>query len=311
MKRTRRTRGLWVAVLAGTAMLIAGRVTGEERIALKHAIGVANFDNQAGWRGRANLGNNLATMLESALHETERFVIVDRQQLEHIIREQDLAASGRAAQARGAAQTGQIRPARYLARGTITEVEESQAGADGGVRIRGVRVGGGRARAQITAIVSLVDTSTGEIVAQERITGHAGRTRVRVGLSRPGFSGDLGGFTRTPLGEAAQDIIDQAAQLIARGMADVPFEGAVVQVSQRGQVIINRGAEFGVQPGQELVMAEEGETLVDPDTGAILGRDEGRVIGRLRVERVQDALAFCEVIDGEAQPPRGTRVTRR
>ncbi len=305
-------RGMrWVCGALAVAAVSTSVARGDgDRIALKHAIGCALFENQAGWRGQYNLGNNLAAMLESALFETGRFVIVDRQQLAHIIREQDLAASGRAAPARDAAQTGAIRPARYLARGTITEVEESQRGADGGVRIRGVRVGGGRARAQITAVIALVDTTTGEIIAQERVTGHAGRTRVSLGLSRRGVSGDLAAFSRTPIGEAAQDVIGQAVELISQRMDDVPFEGAVVQVSQSGQVIINRGSEFGVQPGQELVMAEEGEQLIDPDTGAILGRDEGRTIGRLRVARVQENIAFCDVIDGEPQPARGTRVTR-
>jgi len=45
---------------------------------LKHAIGVVNFDNDAGWRGRWELGDNLGIMLESALFDSGRFVVVDR-----------------------------------------------------------------------------------------------------------------------------------------------------------------------------------------------------------------------------------------
>ena len=66
---------------------------------LKHAIGCKNFDNESGWRGQWEVGSNLTLMLESALQDTGRFVLVERQMLRDVIAEQDLAASGRAARA--------------------------------------------------------------------------------------------------------------------------------------------------------------------------------------------------------------------
>lgn len=275
---------------------------------LKHAIGCKEFENQAGWRGQWEIGQNLSIMLESALHDTGRFVIVEREKLKDVIAEQDLAASGRTAKAKNVAQTGLIRPARYIATGAVTEVEESQSGGDAGVSFRGIRVGGGKSEAQVTVIVKLVDTTTGEIVAKERIVGKAGRTGLRVGVSVGGLDTDLGGFKKTPLGQAAQDCINQAAELIAKKMEEFPFEGSVVKVSGSGKIIINRGAEFGVEVGQELVMAEEGELLTDPDTGAILGKEEGEVIGELRVAKVDEKIAYCDVIKGEKNPAPGTVV---
>ncbi len=288
---------------SGAADLGLGEYTG-----IRHAIGVVDFDNQAGWRGRWQLGRNLSIMLESALSDTERFVLVDRQQLGNVMREQDLAASGRAAPARGVAQTGQIRPARFIASGSITEVEESASGRDGGIGIGGVRVGGGRQQAQITAIVRITDSSTGEIVAQERVVGRAGRTALRIGVRHQGMSGELGGFEKTPLGEAAQDVINQAAVFIAQQMEEFPVEGNVIRVAANGQVLINRGSEFGVEAGQEMVLRTEGEQIVDPMTGAVLGVEEGREIGRLRVVRVEERFAYCEVLEGETNPDVGAVV---
>ncbi len=275
---------------------------------LKHAIGCKGFTNEAGWRGNWEIGENLTIMLESALADTGRFVLVERQMLKDIIAEQDLAAGGRAARAGNVAKTGMIRPARYIATGAVTEVSESQSGGAGGVSIGGVRVGGGRATAQIALIVKLVDTTTGEIVAKERVVGKAGRTNVNLGVSVRGVSTDLGGFTKTPLGQAAQDCINQAAAVIAKKMEEFPFEGSVVKVNDDGKIIINRGEQFGVQTGQELLLVTPGEVLMDPDTGEVLEREQGKTIGRIRVARVSEKVSYCDAVDGEKKPAPGTAV---
>lgn len=275
---------------------------------LKHAIGCKNFTNEAGWRGQWDLGDNLTIMLESALADTGRFVIVERQMLKDVIAEQDLAASGRAARAGRVAQKGMIRPARYLATGAVTEVTEGQSGLGGGIGIGGVRLGGGRSTAQIALIVKLIDTTTGEVVAKERVVGRAGRTNLNVGISVRGVHTDLGGFAKTPLGEAAQDCINQAAAMIARKMEEFPFEGSVVKVAEDGRVIINRGEQFGVQVGQELDMVEPGELLMDPDTGEVLEREAGKTIGRVRVTKVSEKVSYCDVVSGEKNPKPGTTV---
>lgn len=275
---------------------------------LKHAIGVKGFDNESGWHGQWKIGDNLAIMLESALYDSGRFVLVEREKLGDIMLEQDLAASGRAAKAKDVAKTGLIRPARYIATGAVTEVEESQSGADGGISIRGIRVGGGRSQAQVTVIVKLIDTTTGELVAKERVVGKAGRTGVRVGVSVAGVGTEVGGFQKTPLGQAAQDCINQAAAIIAKKMEEFPFEGSVVRATGDGKVIVNRGAEFGVLTGQILVMSTEGELLIDPDTGAILGKEEGKVIGKMKVSRVDEKVSYADILEGKQDPPAGTRV---
>jgi curli biogenesis system outer membrane secretion channel CsgG len=274
---------------------------------LKQAIGCKDFENQAGWSGHWDLGQNLAIMLESALYDSGRFVIVEREKLTDVIAEQDLAASGRAAASK-VAQTGKIRSTRYIGSGAVTGVEESQSGGAGGISFGGVRLGGGKSEAQINLIVKLIDTTTGEIVAKQNITGKAGNTSLNVGLSAGGVSTDLGGFKKTPIGQAAQDCINQAGAFIAKQMEEFPFEGSVIKVSDKGQVIINRGSEFGVEAGQELVMATEGETLMDPDTGAILGKEEGSVIGKIKVAKVLEKMSYADILEGEKNPAPGTIV---
>ena len=320
-------RSLWLSVAVGTIIGVsvqnvsalwgkAGTATessnakmnlGEYK-GLKQAIGCKDFENQSGWSGQWNIGNDLAIMLESALFDTGRFVIVERGKLNDVLAEQDLAASGRTAKAGKVAQTGLIRSARYIATGAVTTVDEQQSGGDGGVSFHGFRIGGGRSEAQVTVIVKLIDTTTGEIVAKESITGKAGNTGLKVGVSVGALDTDLGGFKKTPLGQAAQDCINKASEFIAKKMESFPFEGSVIKVSGNGQVLINRGSEFGMEAGQELVMATQGELLTDPDTGEILGNEEGNVIGKLKVAKVTEKVSYCDVLDGEKNPAAGTVV---
>ncbi|MDI6775348.1 MAG: CsgG/HfaB family protein [Verrucomicrobiota bacterium] len=280
-----------------------------EYAGLKHAIGCKDFENQAGWHGQWHIGNNLSIMLESALFDTKRFVIVEREKLKDVIAEQDLAASGRTAKAKNVAKTGLIRPARYLATGAITTVEENTSGGGGGISAFGVRLGGSAAKASITIIAKLVDTTTGEIVAKETIKGSAGSAGLSAGVSLGPVSTDMGAFKKTPLGDAAQDCINKAAYFFAKTITDkkLPFEGSVAKVSG-DKVIINRGFEYGLQVGKDLVMQEEGDLVTDPDTGAVLEKEKGKEIGKLKVSKVSEKLSYCAVTEGEKNPKPGTVV---
>jgi len=286
---------------------------------VKHAVAVKDFDIGSWWhRGSEwNISHDMSLMLESALYDSGRFVVVDRDNETYrywyatknkgVTTEQDLAASGRTAPASKVAQKGKMRPARYLAQGDITELTENQSGADGGIGFKGVRLGGGKSDAQITIIVKLIDTTTGEIVAKERIIGKAGNTSAKVGLSFHGLNTKAGGHKKTPLAQAAQDCINQAVVFMVKAMKELPREGSVIKATSKG-VIINRGSTYGVEIGQELIMQEEGEELMDPGTGEILGMEEGDVIGKLKVKTVKEKYSYCSVVDGEASPQPSTVV---
>lgn len=324
MKPTRRSRILGLGALTVTASLAVAQIgvvpqrpanrpsmTATSRARrVKHAIGCLDFRNESGWRGRWELGHNLTLMLESALRDTGRFVLVEREQLPDVLAEQNLAGSGRVA-ASQVARKGLIRPARYLATGAITEVAEDHSGFGGGIGIGGIHLGGTRLEAHLAVIVKLVDTTTGEIVAQRRVVGKAGRTAWNVGGSVGRMSTELGGFLKTPLGEAAQDCIHQAARFIAIEMEKQPIEGCVVKTGDDGRVIVNRGAEYGVQVGQEFVMVRPGELLLDPETGAVLDRAAAKVIGHLKVTEVTEKVSYCQVLDGESNPETGVTVQIR
>ncbi len=273
---------------------------------IKHAVGVVDFANDAGYRSQWELGYNMSILLESALFDTGRFILVERENLGTVMDEQDLANSGRMAKSK-TAQTGKLRSAKYLATGAMTEVEYNESGGDGGIRIKGFSIGGSKADAKITIIAKLIDTTTGEIVAKKRITGEAGRAAVNLGYHEGNFGGNLGGFAKTPLGEAAQDCINQAAKFFAKQFEEIPSTGTVVMVKD-GRVIINRGEQYNFRNGMILAMTEEGEDLIDPETGEILEKAEGKRIGTIKITKASEKVSYCEVLEGEANPARGTVV---
>src|SRR5487761_2584804 len=80
-------------------------------------IGVAEFINQSGagwWRG--GVGWELSGMLSNELSSTGDFHVVERQKLQNVLEEQNLAASGRVARGTGA-RIGKLTGAQYLITG--------------------------------------------------------------------------------------------------------------------------------------------------------------------------------------------------
>ncbi|MGA2444820.1 MAG: CsgG/HfaB family protein [Opitutaceae bacterium] len=273
---------------------------------VKHAIGVIDFENQNTAFVDPTLSQNFRMMLESALFATNRFVIVERAEMDAVMKEQDLQAGGRAAKAAGVAQTGKLRSARYLATGTIVEASSDTSGDGGGLTIKGIHLGGSSAKSQIVVIVKLIDTTSGQIVANERIRGEAGKTSLNLSYTGADVGGGLGAFAKTPMGEAAQDCINQAVKFIAEKMESTAVEGTVVAVSG-DQVIISLGVNYGIAAGQTCVVRKPGETLTDPSTGEILGTSEGETVGTIQVTSPRDKISYCKLVDGK-MPERGNTV---
>jgi curli biogenesis system outer membrane secretion channel CsgG len=273
---------------------------------VKHAIGVRDFTNDVGYHNWSTFGNNLRFMLESAMSETGRFVMVERIDLGTVVAEQDLQQSGRAAAAKNVAETGKLRSAKYVATGAVTELSEGTSGDAGGIGFRGLRVGGSSSKSAVVVVVKLIDTTTGEVVASKRVRGEAGKSGLSLGVNRHGVGGNLESFAKTPLGEAAQDCINEAVKFIAESMQKTDIESMVVAVT-KGEVVIGMGENYGIEVGQTLIVRKDGEILQDPDTGAILDRLEGETTGTLEIVRVREKTAYCKLLDGTV-PVRGDRV---
>jgi len=272
---------LAVAGLATPAM--AGPQTRAAYDGLRKTIAVDLFQATEAVGGSVT-AEGMTAMLTQALVEDGRFLVVE--------------GGG-----------GGIAPS-AIVRGAVTKYEPAAGG--GGMSISGGPLGGllgGRAGTRTqTAVLEialrLVDATTGQVVSTSSAEGRASSRTSEAGLVDNWGGGRLGGeiFRATPIGQAGQDAIVRAVELIAGGMRRVEWSALVVEAADNG-VYLNAGADRNVQSGLTLSVWRPGRTLTDPGTGEVLDVEMAR-IGRVQVETVRDRLSIASVIEGEP-PVRG------
>ncbi len=96
-------------------------------------IAVARFTDKTHGRWWTNsLGDGMADQLATALFNSNRYIVLERQLLNEVLREQDLGASGRI-RTDTAAPIGEIEGAELLVTVAVTEFEGNTEGAQGGL----------------------------------------------------------------------------------------------------------------------------------------------------------------------------------
>lgn len=188
----------------------------------KARIAVAQFTDKTGggwWTGK--IGDGMADQMVTALFNSNRFIVLDRQVLDDVMTEQDLGASGRIKQDT-AAPIGEIEGAELLIVGAVTEFEGGASGMQGGAGgfgggVLGALTGGFR-KAHMAIDVRIVDTRTSRIVAATSVEGEA--TDVNMGglvggyVGGGGLAAGLGGWQNTPTEKALRICINEAVNFI-------------------------------------------------------------------------------------------------
>ena len=206
-----RTKILFTILL----MFIAGSA-----LADKPSLGVAEFrnDTSAGWWS-GGVGRELAGMLTNELAGTGKFKMVEREKLDAVLEEQDLADSGRVSKKTGA-KIGKLTGAQYLVVATLSAFEENVSGGGGGLSFRGVSVGGKKEDAYMAVDLRVIDTTTGEVAYTRTVEARASSGGMNVGLYRGGFGGNLSKYEKTPTGKAIRACIIEIAEYLTCAMVD-------------------------------------------------------------------------------------------
>ncbi len=173
----------------------------------KPRLGVLRFTNQthAGW-WRGNMGYDLQDMLVNELASTKAFQVLERKEINAVIGEQDLGASGRI-DPRTRAKIGKIKGAKYLVAATVSAYEEDTKGTGGGIGIMGFRVGGKQEKAYMAVDLKIIDTDTGEIADSRTVEATSESSGFTLGAHLGILSGDLGKYEKTPAGKAIRACI--------------------------------------------------------------------------------------------------------
>src|SRR4030042_1279419 len=98
----------------------------------KARVAVADFEVKAA-KASNEIGSGLREMLVTALVNSNRFSVVERQALNAVMQEQELSASGAAEQGKGGPQRGKIKTADLIITAAVTEFEPQASGGRAGI----------------------------------------------------------------------------------------------------------------------------------------------------------------------------------
>lgn len=244
-----------------------------------------------GWDAGAadRLGTVLSDMLITALLKTGSFDVIERTQLDKLLKEQQLNAAGILDPAT-APKAGKMLGVDLILGGKITEfgVKTKKSGGLGILTggALGVDVKNSTARAAID--VRVINTTTGQILAAEQGTGEDKESGVA--FSGTDFSHFLAAvdfntteWTESRIGKATRQAVDQA---VGKIVALFPVEARVLAGLPDGSAILDAGRFSGVKVGDSFDIIRE-NPVKDPDTGEVIYSDR-KTLGSMQVIDLQD-----------------------
>jgi curli biogenesis system outer membrane secretion channel CsgG len=281
------------ALTTAAVTLLALGVAAEAQAQNRPRIAVMNFENNSTWTYWGdNLGRAAADELVTQLLSSGKFTVLERTQLESVLAEQKLGATG-AVDASTAARIGKILGVQFILTGSITQfsIERTRVGFGG--------FGASVANAESKVDVRLISTETAEI-----LVGLEGQGNKRMGGASFRGSGAERDFDQGAAQEALRPAIEQVVERLA-GRVDqlasaMPAAPGGQIVGVKGDMIyINRGEGAGVTVGQRFTVSRVVDEIRDAD-GRVLDRVVGKV-GVIEVTQVLSQSSICKVVEGDVQ----------
>jgi len=167
------------------------------------------------WWGNYDVGKGMADQVMDELVNDGTFRVVERKKLDAVLAEQDFAMSDRAdPSAAKLARMGKVLGVKYIIAGSITKYSIDRK--RGGLRLRGVRLGGGKAKASVNLTARMIDTTTGEILISAKGAGVSKRgTGLDFGKGGVGFNMGTPEFRDSALGDAQEAACKELVEQLA------------------------------------------------------------------------------------------------
>lgn len=258
----------------------------------------------------------LEDMLGTALFNTNRVELIEREELGSALAEQDFGRSGRVTQ-QTAAATGKVLGADYQIHASVIEWSPGVSKVGGGAgKGRGYfrrRVSGAfnKDKAEIAMSFKVVDSTTTAVLHSTTVRATAGGW----GMNLSGLAGNLcgplvsgfGSFEKnSPVSYAVQAAMSKAVYQLAHWLKKRPWRGSVVRV-EGNTLVLNAGSDKGIAPGMVVSVLHKGKEETDPETGLSMGA-RTRVIGTASVTTVDQRWSEAVILDGCKDVKRGDRI---
>jgi curli biogenesis system outer membrane secretion channel CsgG len=282
-------------LIVGVLIMLAAAPSAYAQERIRIALWEIENNAERSWAFWSEMGPAVRNFLDTEFSEnsvlSSKFVIVERDKLNLVMKEQGLATSG-ALNPQTAAKVGALLGVKYIVVGGIDKFAINNTGG----RVRGF--GGTLQQATATVNLRFIDTTTGE-----RVLAMTGDAEVRKG---GGFVPGAVGGRENQWGIASETIEKASKAVVAKfvagdyvtrlaAAAGPPRGGEARVVKLDGdRIYINVGAESGVKVGDRFAVFSIGEALIDPVTGANLGAEE-KETGTAAVTDVQPKFAIATV----------------
>ena len=237
----------------------------------KKRIGVVAFENKTKYGER--LGSAAADILITEIAKTNRFIVVEREKLDKLIKEEELGMLG-ITDPKTATRLGKILGLNAIVIGSISQFGVKTVGSDYLVTQSKTQI------AEAAVEIRLVDTDTGQILYADSGEGIAKSTAGQIlGL------GTRAGYDETIEGNALRSAISRFVDKIVSSMDKKVWSCRVVHIkAETGDVFINAGRESNLPLGAVLNIIHPGQEIKDPATKEIIGYDETPA-GKIKTER--------------------------
>lgn len=262
----------------------------EEQV-LKRKVAIARFSNETQYakglfydKENDPLGKQTVDILSTKLAASDKFILLERQDLDKIISEYEYTGN------EGYQKVG----ADYLIIGSITEFGRKNVG-----KVRAFS----RSKTQTVQAgvsVRLVDVSTGQIIYSEEAKGEAETANKTV----MGF-GERTDYDATLSDKAISAAISQLVENIINNCMDRPWKSYILSNDENG-IIISGGKSQGLKVGDVYEVVQKGKSVKNPQTGMMMEL-VGKKIGKVRIDLLegdnpQNEFAMVSLIEGNMDP---------
>jgi len=265
-----------------TLAIFAGIMNSPAFAQKKTRVAVFNFedktDHRAHWWTGQPVGDGMADMLVTALVKTGRYRVMERAEMEKLLKEQQLGMSG-ITTPESAAKAAKVLGVELAVIGAVTEFGYKKQSTGGALKKIGIGASVSKQSATVGIDVRLVNTSSSEILAAENVRKENSKTGGSFTNEDISFDTQAQ-FDETLVGKAARAAIEDIVKLLDKQGGVVV--GYKIISTSAGKIIINGGAEDGLKAGDRFNVYRAGEELIDPDSGESLGSEE-TMVGELEV----------------------------
>jgi curli biogenesis system outer membrane secretion channel CsgG len=228
--------------------------------------------------------DSLDSQLVDRINATRKFDVVGRSDLDKIVKEQDLGASGNV-DSKTAAQAGKLAGAKYLLVATVDDFQDYVERAT----FEGTGDTATKRFFRLSVVGKIYDSTTGKLL--ESANFQTGNDQFKQIQQERNYSVKNGELSDEMMVAVSRDL----AQRIANRIADVIFPAKILLKDDSG-VTINRGEGAGVAIGDVFNVYALGQELIDPDTKESLGHQEVKV-GRVRITEVDPKFSKAAVLE--------------